>query len=793
MTRTRHLLAGLAFGLAIASVRAEFTPCERPFIFMNRRDVEAAKRRWKEPWARQAFEVSVSHGGGTDKAWPFHDAFRAMVLEDEAVAKKEKARLLSFIGADVSKTPPREDRLWDVMRYDMLYDRLTEEERKGVEDTFRKWIHYHLHEYWRGRTNFIKEEGKPPWDTRYTRVNWLPNMLYPRAQGIFMMALALQDEKLIRECFETPVGGFKWWMDHYVADRHFYMEEFKKQGSTFGELLLWCRACKQLGLDELGFGYVGQGDGPGHAAGASMKRYVEGWLKLGFPFAPAPEGGTPTYPIVYMGDAGPAVMIQGYAPGATEPDRRWYSARMNGPIPRMKTALWFEIAHAQWPGAGFDWVLAQMRMPKEDKYYPSLFFDLDPIDPAKVVPFPVASYVAPERGFGMLRMEESGKYWTSARPVATLQFGMQYVHYVHDCFTLMHYFAYRRPIYGRRAFGPHGGYGGDHPWVDSVRGHNGVVVDSMQIEPVDNGENGAQNTRVRHSFADHVKFLAIHAEPKEVDVRADQYAKETKKSVVALYPDVAVERALCLTDTYMLDVFNILSDRERTYHWNHHPHGSPQADAADAWTPTADFDGGKLFSNMPRMQKRHGAALKSGQFDLKNVHERDMGNKPWQLVVARGGDGPGVVIRMLGGQQTTGYRDVGQGVTTTIAERRAPKATFIVLHEPFKGKAQVTAFERVAETDEGVAVRIRGADGLSDRVLLAYGKHTAAPLTLGDGNEQFTFQGFGHVRVTDGAVLLTGDVRKIRLSVDGAVSAVRANGREIPATVREGMLTYESP
>ena len=97
-------------------------------------------------------------------------------------------------------------------------------------------------------------------------------MLYPRAQGIFLMALALQDEKLIRECFSTPVGGFKWWMDHYVADQHFYMEEFKKQDSVFGELLLWCRGCRRLGLDELGFGYVGEGDGPGHSPGATMKK-----------------------------------------------------------------------------------------------------------------------------------------------------------------------------------------------------------------------------------------------------------------------------------------------------------------------------------------------------------------------------------------------------------------------------------------------------------------------------------------------------------------------------------------
>ena len=805
-TSVRVGLLPMGVTLVAMTAVAEFKPCDRPFIWMNKQEIEGARRRMEEPWAERGIRDSriLGHQGEKpqleDGGW--YSPFRILVLGDEERAKREKAQLLSFIGGDVKKSKPRSNRVHDAIRYDMLYDRLTADERKGVEDTFRKWIHYHLHDYWRGRETFLRDDGEE-WDSRYTRVNWLPNMLHTRGLGIFMMALALQDEALIKECFETPVGGFKWWMDHYVADRHFYMEEFNKQYSTFGELLLWCRGCKRLGMDEMGFGYVGQGDGPGHSAGATMKRYVQGWIKLGFPAVPV-AGGMPALPNVHMGDVGPCQMVPGYPAGATQMHKRWGTAHMNGPAPRMLGPFWFELAHAQWPDAGFDWVLAQMRLPADEKYYPSLFFNLDPVDPSEVKPFPVASYVAPERGFGMLRMEESPEYWSSPRPAAALQFALQYVHYVHDCFTLLHYVANRHPVYGRVRFGPHQGYAGGHPWQDSVRGHNGIVVDSMQIQPVDTGEHGSEHTQVRHHFAEHVKFLAIHAEPKDVMVRAGQYSKVRKKVRKALYPDTAVERVLCLTDEYMLDIIRCASDRERVYHWNHNPHGKPQYEDSKRWEPSDDLNGGKLWENMGGIQKKHGKSLKAGKFDLTDVRKCDMKSEPWRLRLSRGEKQPGVVIRMLGGQPTTVYCGVplagekgeASGMTTTIAERKADKTAFVVLHEPCLGDARrIVAFERIHQNDSGVAVRIRGSEtpAVNDRVLIAYAKGAKTPLTLGDKGELFTFQGYAHVRLTGKRVLVSGDLRKMRLTGTPSGAELIINGKPVAATVSGGVLLYEVP
>ena len=73
----------------------------------------------------------------------------------------------------------------------------------------------------------------------------------------------------------------------------------------------------------------------------------------------------------------------------------------------MQVPLWFEFAHRQWPGAGFDYFLAQMRGLDDDRYVPSLFFGLSPVGPRTVKPPPAPSGVYPERGFAMLRAEES--------------------------------------------------------------------------------------------------------------------------------------------------------------------------------------------------------------------------------------------------------------------------------------------------------------------------------------------------------------------------------------------------
>ena len=207
-----------------------------------------------------------------------------------------------------------------------------------------------------------------------------------------------------------------------------------------------------------------------------------------------------------------------------------------------------------------------------------------------------------------------------------------------------------------------------------------------------------------------------------------------------------------------------------------------------------DLNGGKLWDlEGSNMKKNHGANVPAGKFDLPNPHKREMGKKAWELPVGYGKDKPGVVIRMLGGDDTTVYRDIGQGVTTTIAERRVPETAFVVLHEPYKGEMRIEDFEAIQKTDSGVAVRVVGEKGtdVNDRIFLAYREQSKEPLKLGDKSDEMTFLGFAHVRVAGKDVLVTGDVKKMKLDVGRKAKKLILNGEETPADINKGTLSYE--
>jgi hypothetical protein len=456
-------------------------------------------------------------------------------------------------------------------------------------------------------------------------------------------------------------------------------------------------------------------------------------------------------------------------------------------VPKMHTPLWLEIAHAKWPDAKFDYFLAHMRDPGADRYFSSLYFGGPIVDPAKVSPPAAVSYVAPERGFALLRAEEGPAHWTSPRPAVALQFGMCYVHYVHDCFTLLEFNAFNRSLYAKRAFGPHTGYAGGHPWRDTVRGHQGVVVDNRQIQPVDGGDNGCEHQDIRHAFSPEVKFVAVHSKPYPIVTR-DRNAGTSNVVWRALYEGVEAERALFLTPEYLLDVYSLASDRSRLYHWNAHPAGRPLLNSNDAWRATNEFDGGKLWDSESAMGMARG-----GGFDLKSVKRLDVGAADWSLGVAQGG-GVGVNVRMLGEEATTLYHDTDGNVTTVLVQRQKPATAFVTLHEPFQGGAPAAReFERVAQTDRAVAVRVSGGvdSPVHDRLLLAYSEAAHEPQTLEGGGESFTFVGHGWLRAGNEKVVANGDFRRIAVGVAGKPSLL-LNGKAVPASVQDGVLRFEA-
>lgn len=257
-----RLIAGFCLATVLAA-QATFQPVEHPFMLWTREEAAALRKRVEvEPWAKAQYEAMLKEKGNGQT---FRNLFRYLVMGDESVVDAEKKYLVSLIGNDPRKFlgdtggGRHYDQYLNVLRYDAFYDRLTDAERRGLEDTFRDFIRHHCEEE----------------TMKFTRTSWLPNMQWPRPITAHLMAVALRDERLIRQCFNSK-GGWKYYFDDYLADGQFYGEEFGKQYSMIGEMFLWGRAVERLGLDELGYGYTGKG-------GATMRRYVASVVAIGYP------------------------------------------------------------------------------------------------------------------------------------------------------------------------------------------------------------------------------------------------------------------------------------------------------------------------------------------------------------------------------------------------------------------------------------------------------------------------------------------------------------------------------
>jgi hypothetical protein len=447
----------------------------------------------------------------------------------------------------------------------------------------------------------------------------------------------------------------------------------------------------------------------------------------------------------------------------------------------MQIPLWFEVGHVLWSEIGFDYFLAQMRRPDEDKFYPSLFFGLEPIEPAKVKAPPAPSAVWPERGLVMLRADESPAYWESPAPAIAMRLATNYAHNVIDCFSLSGFYAFNRPIYLNRQVTP--GYAQD--WSRSIQSHCGITVDGE--EPKFTSE-----TTIRKAFTKAVKFVAARSS--------------------SVFEGVDLTRSLMLTNEYCLDVTLLESKTEHSYYWLIHALGQVQSKHPKNWRED------KLPKDLE---------------PLKQVRSLEAGNTAWSVISiqtcaledAFEAKLPkqwyerkiGVRLHMLGGYNTTAYTaqtplivsmfrdDKGErqykevpsevGGVTIVAERKAMDTMFVALHEPFEGgKTNIVDFKTIQQTDEGVAVAILGKyeTKINDRLMLRLGDKYDQQVTLADGRESFTFADWAYVRIGEDAVEVHGDLKILRMPIKGEPSLI-VNGKENQASFMRGYLYYCAP
>ena len=780
--------AAIALGGLVVLLFPRPSPAaERPYMFMRPDDIAAARRNIAaRDWAKRELEELESRRG---RGECHRNLFRWLVLGDAKARDAERAYLLSFVGAPVNERP-WSDNYENAIRYDALYGELTAAQRAAVEKTFRAHIDWQL----------TKDKRV------YRKHNWLPNMQWCRAMGIFLMSVALGDEKLVDACFRCN-GGWKYYFDDYVSDGHFYNEDFGKQSSMIGEMLLWCRGCEALGLDGLGYGYVGQPGGAASAGSgqATMRKYLESIYLVGMPRV---DLGTdrPQYPKMTMGDAKGKTGFPGYAfqhPIVTGcladgrgGDERFGGSNMNGRdhkdriISKLMTPLWYEIAHRKWPDGHFDYWLAQMRRPGQDKYYPSLFFGCEPIDPDKVSPPAVKSLVAPQRGIAVLRAQEGPEFWQSPAPCVSLRLATTYVHEVPDCFSIIGFYAFNRPIYINRQVSS--GYAGTDPgWSNSIRSHSSAMVDNLEPRRI-----GIVPTRQR--FGKLAKFLAARGKD--------------------IYPDVEQQRALVLTDEYLLDVFALASPRTRSYLWEVQTLGHTCPDNPADWAATRQLVGSVYDLGEER------SFITGGSDWAVTAYQTTAGADP-----CTSGLGPrwfadryGVRVSMLGEPGTVAYTAVNPatadprdrldyaadepGGATILAARNAKRTMFVALHEPWKNAARNLSLARLVERPNAVAVQVTAptdailtpanSDELDvgDRLFVALGEDANRPVTLdryGQGSgESCTFRGFAFIRIRPERVEVEGDLDSLKLCVGNRKPELVVNGKRVPITVQDLFLYY---
>ncbi len=682
-----------------------------PYLLWTPAEAKALRKTIEtQDWAKKAYADLPAITGRGDTLFP--NLLRYVVMGDAKAGEHEKKLLLAGKGNAVA----------EALRYDCLYDLLTPAERKRVEDRLRKRV--------AGAQRTLRRQ------TWMNRHNVLPNLTYFWIWDTSLIPLALRDKDLAREFFRTPMS-VKWYLDEYLSDSGFYNEEFSKMFVRAGSQLLWAQGCDRLGLPEIGWEYEGR-------KGATWRGHVGSVLRIGFPRV---DLGTDRYhyPRMTMGDAKGSrgmpgypfqhSLVKGRLTDGTPTRRDFYG---DTHLPQW---MWFEIAHRKFPDDGYDYFLAQMRPPGSDRYIPTLYFGLEPIDADDVTPPPAPSGVYDGRGLIMLRAEESRKYWEGPWPTVGMRLATPYAHHIQDCFSLTGFYAHNRPIFVNRQMSTN--YSGVDPgYSNSPRSHSTVIVDFAPPRTI--GE-----VATRKHFGKLAKFAAGRGK--------------------GIYRGVDQTRALVLTREYLLDAFRLASDRPRHYQWIIQTLGHPTPDEPERFAASRDLVGSLFDVSGERslstdetwavtsVQTSGGAHPKFSGLGERwftrrvGVRTTVLGEKGTGAYVARAPVVQDASGKWHGKDRFAHGADEPAGVTIA-AIRKKPETVFVAVHEPFEKHAKIASVLEIHAEGDVRVVRIEGTDGDGRRFVDVVG------VALGDSEDKeievpalsgtLRFTGYGFVRRT---------------------------------------------
>ena len=731
---------------APAGFEQESAGVHHPNLLLNKKEIEQIKLKVQEqPWAARLLD-RVKEKAQKDGA-VLETALAYVLTRQTNYAAGVRKRLLSeardqlahYEKLDVQAEPEWARWNWwgaTAWAYDLTYETFRPEERAEIE----RWLRI------AGRTIIAQEKV----------LTTTPNLVFDEHWRVGMIGYCLGDAELIEWALRDPGGhgpsrgGFYPVMDTMIRDEQFWAEApiYALHYDVHGMFSLAEAALRHDGTDL--YNHISP------KSGASLKKIVDGYLRMAFPLErTAPGGGR--IRLATFGDGSTGCLING---------------RLDDTFLDDSFMAVLELAYKRYHDEGYAWILSLH--PDRDAYIrngrPAFSFVAlthgEPLPPQPQAPA-APSGLYPSMGFAVIRSDESPRYWTTGGLAAVLRLGASVGHGHNDYFSLI--------LHGKgRLLYPDLNVIQYEPrwlnWTAEGIGHSTLLIDYESPSP------GKQATR--HDFTPEVKFFAVEGSAFDRSVQ---------------------ERALLLTENYVADFFHAADteERERTFDWTLHGLGRLYPGNPAAYRPSLDLVPHYGWIDRERSRSFDGSWQADWVQSRAGILERE-GQAPESET--------GVRVRVLGEPGTRIY--VGEGPLVdapphhrldghpepscplVVVRRKAKAVNYAAVHEPYSDRASVRSTSLIQESAEGIGMTVEG-DGFSDRLLVRFGSSSNTILLRSAEGEAFRFAGYGFVRRAGDQVVARGKFDGFRVHTGNRANvSLTVNGKKEAALVRDGFLVY---
>lgn len=738
----------LLFSMLSVSLNAgeKTTPSiQHPNLLLNRTEIEQIKLKVQQhAWAARLLERVKAKADAEDSA--MESALAYVLTGESKYARKVRERLIReardemphYENLDVKAEPEWGRWTWwgaTAWAYDLAYDAFTAEERIEVE----RWLRTAGH-------TIIAQENV---------LTTTPNLVFDEHWRVALIGYCLGDQELLDWGLSDPGrhgasrGGFYPVMDTMIRDQQFWAEApiYALHYDVHGMFSLAEAALHYDGTDL--YKYVSP------KSGASLKKIVDGYLRMAFPLERSGTGGGKLR-LATFGDGSTGCLING---------------RLDDTFLDESFMAVLEVAYKRFHDEGYAWVLSldPNREATITRGRPAFsYVALTHGEPLPAQPHAPAapSGLYPSMGFAVIRSDESPNYWSKGGLAAVVRLGTSVGHGHDDYFSLI--------LHGKgRLLYPDINVIQYEPrwlnWTAEGIGHSTLLIDHESPSP------GKQNTR--HDFTPEVKFFSVEG---------------------SAFDNSTQERALLMTENYLVDIFRAADTRgrDRTFDWVLHGLGRLYAGNPGAYQPSLD-----LVPYYGWIDHEHSRGF-DGSWQADWIQSR-------AGILEREGKAAenetGVRVTMLGARGTRIYAGEGPLVDSPphhrldghpepscpvmVVRRKAKMVTYAAVHEPYSERASVQNVSLLDESKEGIGMKVQAA-GFVDHLLVAFGKSTNVVVLHSPEGEVFGFAEYGFVRISGQNVVVRGKIEALRVRASRGDIALTVNGKKETGVVKDGFLVY---